>query len=246
MRGTQWVAFACVAVTLTGCEQARHASPALDAMSGADTTSDARHSAGSSGARSADIVLPAASAIAATPATSSDDRTPAPISLPRGTVIAVHLDRSLSTTHSRAGQAFHAVLTAPLIVDGRTVLPRGARFTGHVTTSESSGRLKGRAELGITLDGVDVEGRRYPISTSVTTRRGAAHTRRNVTFIGGGSGLGALVGGWTGGKKGVAIGTAVGAGAGTAAAATTGKQDLEMPAKQVYRFSLAQAVRIPG
>lgn len=137
------------------------------------------------------------------------------------------------------------MLDSPVTLDGRDVLARGTRFTGHVTRSERSGRLKGRAELGITLDAVDLGGRRYPIDTSVSTRSSAAHTRRNVEFIGGGTGVGALLGGLTGGRKGVAIGAAVGAGAGTGAAAATGTMNVDVPADQLYRFSLQESVRLP-
>jgi len=245
MRASRLAVGALAALTLAGCQQVRRSQPALDSVSGFDAENDTLLTGEH---RSIDIVLPESPhPVSPSPAASSDrDREPGAITLPRGVALAVHLDRSLSTTRSRAGQAFHAVLDAPLVVNGRRVLPRGTRFSGHVTTSESAGHLRGRAELAITLDGVDVDGRRYPIATSVTTRLGASHTRRNLTFIGGGGGLGALVGGWTGGKKGVAIGTAVGAGAGTAAAASTGKAELEMPAKQLYRFSLAKSVRLPG
>lgn len=246
MRASAFVLGAFAALALTGCDQHQRAS--LNAVQGIDAASAARDDVPTTSRTDGDIALPA-SAVGATPAAQASlthDDESVPVTLPKGMVLAVRLDRSLSTARTRAGNAFHALLDAPLVINGRQVLARGTRFTGHVTTSESAGRLRGRAELAITLDAVDIDGRRYPLATSVNTRRGAAHTRRNLTFIGGGGGLGALVGGWTGGKKGVAIGTAVGAGAGTAAAASIGKQDLEVPAQQLYRFSLERSVRVPS
>ncbi|MFN7983409.1 MAG: hypothetical protein U0Q11_16295 [Vicinamibacterales bacterium] len=247
MRAAHIVVGLVTALTLVGCDQSQEARAPLDSLSDVAAPRKAQQTASASPQTSHDIDLPASTdTVNESAAGATHDLDTASITLPKGLALAVRLDRSLSTARSRAGNAFHALLDSPLVVNGRTVLARGTRFSGHVTSSESSGRLRGRAELAITLDGVDIDGRRYPIETSVSTRRGAAHARRNLTFIGGGGGLGALVGGWTGSKKGLAIGTAVGAGAGTAVAASTGKLDVEVPAQQLYRFSLAKAVSIPG
>ena len=85
--------------------------------------------------------------------------TPRPIELRVGTIVAVRLDRALSTVRNRAGDTFEAILDEPVSVDGMEVLPRGTKFTGHVTTSQASGRLEGRGVLGITLDAFDLNGR---------------------------------------------------------------------------------------
>ena len=166
------------------------------------------------------------------------------VELPSGLVIKVRVQRALSTVRDRAGDKFEAILDESVIVDDSEVLARGTRFTGHVTTSKSSGRLEGRAVLGVTLDSFETEGRQHAITTSSAQRMSEAHKKRNVEFIGGGTGVGALVGGLTGGAKGAGIGAAVGAGAGTAAAAATGKKDLEIPAETRLQFSLKESVKI--
>jgi len=166
------------------------------------------------------------------------------VELPSGAIISVRLDRALSTVRNRAGDPFGAILEAPIAVDGAEILPQGTKFTGHVTASQASGRLKGRAVLSLTLDAFDANGRHYPIHTSLKTRTTEAHKKRNLEIIGGGTGLGALVGGLTGGGKGAGIGAAVGAGAGTGVAAATGKRDVEIPAETLFQFSLKSAVKI--
>jgi hypothetical protein len=180
-------------------------------------------------------------------ATAETPAAPAPhtVELSRGTVVAVRLERALSTVRNRAGDTFEATLDEPVVVNDKAALSRGTKFTGHVTTSTPSGRLKGRAVLGITLDSFTTDGQRYPITTSLDTRRSEDHKKRNIEVIGGGSGIGALIGGLAGGGKGAAIGAAVGAGAGTGAAAATGKKDIEVPAETLFRFSLKSAVTIP-
>jgi hypothetical protein len=170
---------------------------------------------------------------------------PRSVELGPGTVVAVRLERALSTVRNRAGDTFEATLEEPVVVNDKPVLAQGTTFTGHVTTSTPSGRLEGRAVLGITLDAFTTNGQRYPIATSLNTRRSENHKKRNIEVIGGGSGIGALIGGIAGGGKGAAIGAAVGAGAGTGAAAATGKKDIEIPAETLFRFSLKSAVTVP-
>src|SRR6266404_4087547 len=90
--------------------------------------------------------------------------------LPQGTVFHVRVNDALSTARNRAGDKLSAVLDVPVEIGGREVIPRGARVEGHVTTSQSSGHLKGRAVLGITLDAVEDRGRMVPIETTLDTR----------------------------------------------------------------------------
>ena len=168
------------------------------------------------------------------------------VELVSGTVVAVRLERALSTVRNRAGDTFEATLEEPIVVNDKPVLAEGTRFTGHVTKSTPSGHLEGRAVIGITLDAFTLNGQRYPITTSLDTRQSENHKKRNIEIIGGGTGIGALIGGIAGGGKGAAIGAGVGAGAGTGAAAATGKQDVEIPAETMFRFSLKSAVTIPS
>lgn len=172
--------------------------------------------------------------------------TPAPreIELPSGTVVLVRLDQALSTARNRTGDEFGAILDEPVVVDDLEILPRGTKFKGHVTASETSGRLKGRGVLGITLDAFETGGRRYPVTTSLDTRTTEAHKKRNIQMIGGGTGLGALIGGLAGGKKGLGIGAAVGAAAGTGVAAATGEKAVDVPTGTAFRFSLKSPVKV--
>ena len=171
---------------------------------------------------------------------------PAPVAVqvPAGTTLEVRVDQALSTERNREGDKFRATLEAPLAIGGREVLPRGARVSGHVTTARPSGRLEGRAVIGITLDSVENNGQAVRISTSLDTKTSEAHKKRNIELIGGGAGVGALIGGLLGGGKGAAIGAGAGAAAGTGGAALTGEKNVEIPAETVFTFRLKALVEL--
>lgn len=166
------------------------------------------------------------------------------IQIPEGTLIEARVNETLSTARNRVGDPFTASLEVPLDIGGREVLPRGARLRGHVSTSRSSGRLEGRATIGITLDRVEYNGQEIPITTTLDTKSGPTHKKRNIEVIGGGSGLGAVIGAIAGGGKGAAIGAVAGAGAGVAADAATGKEQVEIPAETVFTFRLKTPVEL--
>jgi hypothetical protein len=166
------------------------------------------------------------------------------VSIPRGSRLEVRVDEALNTRRNRAGDAFHATLAEPVDVEGRTVLPAGTVFTGHVTTADESGRMQGRAVLSVTLDSFQHEGAEHHIQTDRVVRQSASHARRNAGFIGGGAGLGAVIGAIAGSGKGAAIGALAGGAAGTAGAAATGKLEVGFPAESRITFELATAVRI--
>jgi hypothetical protein len=168
---------------------------------------------------------------------------PAPV-IPNGTALHVRLDSEVDTKHNRAGDAFTASLTEPIQVGGETVLPKGTRFTGHITQSDASGRLRGRAAIGLTLDSFEHDGRRYHVRTTSVDRVSAAHKKRNAILIGGGTGLGAALGAIAGGPKGALIGAGAGAAAGTAGAAATGKRQVAVPSEALLRFTLRGPVEL--
>lgn len=200
---------------------------------------------------SADGERPAESASAAT---SADGRPGSALSpaesagsdmvIPKGTALRVRIDETVDTKRNRAGDEFRASLAEPIVLEGKTVVPRGTPFVGHVTESQASGRLEGRAELALTLDSFQLEGKDYRVHTGNIDRVSAAHKKHNIEMIGGGAGLGALIGGIAGGGKGALIGAGAGAGAGTAGAAATGKKEIGVSAESLLTFPLEKAVTL--
>jgi hypothetical protein len=167
-----------------------------------------------------------------------------PVVVPEGTQLAITLDQSLASNQQKSGDEFDASVAAPVVVDGKTVIPKGAKVTGRVVEARESGRLKGVAVLKLALVSVEVDGKDYDLQTTSVTRSGKNHNKRNAVLIGGGTGVGAAIGAAAGGGKGALIGGAIGAGAGTGTAVATGKLDITIPAETQFSFKLTQPVTV--
>jgi hypothetical protein len=162
--------------------------------------------------------------------------------IPSGTPLHVRIDQSIDTDRNRAGDRFSATLSQPVQRNGRVLIPAGTRFSGHVANAAASGRMKGRAHLGLVLDSFHLNGREYHIATTSVDRASSSHKKRNGWLIGGGAGLGSALGAIAGGGAGALIGAGAGAGAGTAGAALTGKKEVGIPAETPLQFTLRAPV----
>ena len=171
---------------------------------------------------------------------------PKPIVVEAGTPIRVTVDQSVSSKTSNPGDHFEASLAAPVIVDGKVVIPSGARARGTVIVAKSAGKFKGNAELGVTLDSITVNGETYSLQTTSVTEAGKGRGKRTAIGAGGGAAVGAIIGALAGGGKGAAIGAGAGAGAGTAGAAFTGNRDITIAPETKLRFKLKEPLEIKG
>lgn len=166
------------------------------------------------------------------------------IVLPAGTAFDVRLEETLDTKNNRSGDRFTATLYRPIAVDGRVVLPRGTRCSGHLVESASSGRFKGRAVMSLDLDSFHLNGKNYEIDTSHMSETSGRHRKRNLALIGGGGGLGSAIGAIAAGPAGALIGAGAGAAAGTTGAGLTGKKNVRIPVETPLSFTLRSPVEI--
>jgi hypothetical protein len=168
----------------------------------------------------------------------------AAVSVPAGTPIDVTINQSVSSKTAALGQTLSGVVSRDVTANGRVVIPKGSSARLVVTSVQASGRLSTPAKLWLRLTRVTVRGKSYPVSTSLAGKTMGGKGGRDTAFIGGGTGVGALIGGLAGGGKGALIGGLAGAGAGTAGAAATGKKEVEFPAETRFAFTTRAALAL--
>ncbi|MFI5059695.1 MAG: hypothetical protein ACHQLQ_16130 [Candidatus Acidiferrales bacterium] len=152
-----WLALAAAALlTVAGCSK-----------TGTNEASNA--------ADNADTAKPAAAAKPATPTKAATakpaaakhavaHKAPAPepttmVTVPKGTEISATVGQTLATDKNKVGDLFAATLTAPVELEGMTVIPKGAKVTGRIV------KVK-KHELKVTLASVIIHGKSYDLETN--------------------------------------------------------------------------------
>jgi hypothetical protein len=170
------------------------------------------------------------------------DTTPPPprrtagIELPAGTNITVRLIDGVDSEVNRVGQTFAASIDEPVMLNGETVIPRGADVTLKLVDAKESGKLAGRAELTLDLVSVRVDGRMVDINTQTVSRESGSRGERTAKVAGGTAAVGAIIGAIAGGGKGAAIGAGAGAAAGAGAEVVTKGQRVKIPSETRLTF----------
>jgi glucose/arabinose dehydrogenase len=81
------------------------------------------------------------------------------ITVPKGTAITAVVDQTLAATKNHSGDSFAASLASPVKIDGKTVLPKGAKVTGKVVAVKKN-------EIKVALASVYVHGKAYDLQTN--------------------------------------------------------------------------------
>jgi hypothetical protein len=158
--------------------------------------------------------------------------------IPNGTQIIAVLDNPISTRTAQPGDRFTMHVSSPAEY-------RDAIIQGTVSTTQTSGRVSGRANLDLGFDTIRlrngssyrfagvVDSVRQPNGDRVSvnnegTVRDSSQTTKTATRAGVGAALGALIGAIAGGGSGAVVGAAVGAGAGAGSVVLQGKDNLDL------------------
>ena len=165
------------------------------------------------------------------------------IHVPSSTQAEIRLLSAVSSETSAREDAVTAELVQPIIIDGLEVIPAGAVLNGVVTDAQPSGRVKGRASLGIRFTRLTARQRSYPIAATLARVAPATKTS-DAKKIGIPAAGGAIVGGIIGGKKGAAIGAAAAGGAGAAVVMSTPGKPVVLSRGTVLAVVLGEAVEV--
>jgi hypothetical protein len=183
------------------------------------------------------------------------------ITLPPGTIIRAQMDRTISSRTARVGDTFTATVFEPVIVGGQLAIPQGTQVQGRVTSVQPAERRGRSGMIAVEFDRIIfANGISRDIRASLTSldpnereqidsegrARGGSSTKRNVVFVGGGTGLGAAIGAIAGGGKGAAIGAGVGAAAGVLGTLLSKGQEAQVQSGYRFGVELEQPLRLPS
>lgn len=156
--------------------------------------------------------------------------------VPVGTNLRVRLEDTLSSKDSRVGDRFTATVVDPSRFDEATV-------TGHISSIQKSGKIKGRTSMNLAFDSIQLrDGRRGTLHGYVTRVYGddagradeeggvesGGRGKQTLKRAGIGGAAGAIIGAIAGGGKGAAIGLIVGGAAGAGSLAIGGSKELKL------------------
>lgn len=179
-----------------------------------------------------------------------------PLSLPRDAILLVEMQSSLSSDASQRGDHFEA-----RVIDPREF--EGAIVEGRVSSVKRPGKVKGTAQMQLSFETIRLrDGRTAPLNADVVELinmnnsdsagkvdseggvKGKDSTKNDVSKVGAGAGVGAIIGAIFGGGKGAAIGAVIGGSVGAGTVLTKRGEDVRIDRGQQMRIRTATETRI--
>ncbi len=155
-----------------------------------------------------------------------------------GSKIVVRMIDTINSEKNKIGDTFIATLDEPVSQGGVEIIPRGADVRGRIANLSGAGRVAGKAELGLELTNITVNGIPYSLTTSEYQEAGESRGAQTAKRAAVGAGIGAAIGAIAGGGKGAAIGAGVGGGGATAVQVLTKGEKLNIPSETKLEFTL--------
>jgi hypothetical protein len=193
------------------------------------------------------------------PAARPADASPAPVAtageaayrevtLPAGTVLPVDLLTTVGSDISRVEQPIEGRLRSAVRINGVEALPAGTMVTGHVTSAQRPGRVKGRGLIAFRFTRVDTPGEGVSrMSTAQISRMAPATKEKDALKIVAPAAAGAVIGRIAGGGDAAAKGAVIGGAAGTGYVLSTRGKEVRVGkgANLSVKLTAPLTVRVP-
>jgi len=207
----------------------------------------------SPGAKSAPANAPTAAAKAPanagnSPAPPAPNTPPAPqpkkIIIKEGTEIQVRTIDPIDSDKAKIGGSFMAIVDAPVVVGDDVIVPKNSTANLVLLDASNSGNFKGKSEIHVALDSIEVLGKRYVIQSSTYSEEGKSQGKQTAKKVGVGAAVGTAIGAIAGGGKGAAIGAGVGAAGGAVTQVLTKGKQVSIPSETRLDFTLEKPLEI--
>jgi hypothetical protein len=160
------------------------------------------------------------------------------ITVPAGTRLVIRMSDTVDSNQHGAGHRFRAQLEGAIVVDGITVLPRGAIIQGRVASAQQAGRAVGSSNMSIEFTDVMLDDVLHPITTGDINTQTASEGGRTIRR----TARAAAIGGLIDGSSGARTGARVGAGA----AILTRGASINIPRGTIVETALRAALVLPN
>src|SRR5262249_15619080 len=144
----------------------------------------------------------------------------------------------------KAGEEFRASLEDAIVVNGETIVPKGADARVRLAEEKSSGKFAGKAELTVQLLSIVSNGKTLTVQTSSGTEYSKSQGASNGKKAAAVGAVGAIIGAIAGGGKGAAIGAGAGAAAGAGSGVFMKGQRVKIPSETVLTFTTEAPVKL--
>jgi type IV secretion system protein VirB10 len=166
--------------------------------------------------------------------------------IPQGAHVLLRMENSINTGTAQEGDFVYLRTASPISAGGQIVVPVGSYVQGVVSQSKRSGRVKGRAQLGIRLESltldngkvykfsphlssVDSEDSGQKVTGKESTVQAGSNVGKDAERIAIMAGSGAAIGGLTDRSwKGAGIGSGAGAAVGLATVLLSRGKEVEL------------------
>lgn len=172
----------------------------------------------------------AAEPVTATPASSG-------LIVPAGTRVVAKTNEPIDSKRQKTGHRFTAALESALVVDGKTVAPRGAAVYGVLSEVKKSRRAFGSSELVLTFTEILIDEQMVPFETAPLQ----AVTENTAKNSAGKTARAAVIGGLIDGSDGAKTGAKVGLGA----SIITSGNSINIPAGSLLETQLTAPFTVP-
>ena len=152
------------------------------------------------------VPAPAAPPAAAPPPPAAASQ---PVVVPAGTTLQVRTLEPIDSNRHRSGHRFTCTLESDLVVGKQVAAKKGTKVYGELVAAKRSGRLIGRSEMHITLNGIAVNGKIVPLAAGEVSAVSESTTRDTVRRTARGAAIGGLIDGSDGAETGAKVGLGV-------------------------------------
>ncbi len=111
---------------------------------------------------------------------------PAPktvVALAAGTLIPVSVNETLNSDTVTIGRYVNGIVTAPVIFNGKTVVPEGTQVGSQVKSVDPSGRIVGAAKIDLALVEMTIGAKKYTIASAQGVVIGPSKTKQTAKDV---------------------------------------------------------------